>query len=256
MPFHFRSMCGSFFQSCSDLFGVAISGTSQNRWSAGHEWPGEMSSSRRSRGHEGPRQVRSRPVAHIHDSFAGSHIGLRPRPGPAPPGHQAASDRPAGGDRGGLHGRRPPRRGPGPPRVRARRSGGVDGRRAGRLVRRHRPVPPPARPPDPAHRDHPGAQGPVRRDARRVRPGELPDARRDRRAGARRPASAPGWPTGWPTPDNADRAGRPRRSTPPCGWPTSSRTRTSQRLVDGGVLQPGRRPVDRSRRWPAGRSTS
>ena len=53
-----------------------------------------------------------------------------------------------------------------------RRSG--DGRRARRLVRGHRAVPPSARPADPAHGDHPAQQGPDRRGARQLPPGEFP----------------------------------------------------------------------------------
>ena len=55
-----------------------------------------------------------------------------------------------------------------------RRSG--DGRRPRRLVRGHRPVPPPARPADPAHRDHPAQQGPHRRGAGDLPQGEFPDS--------------------------------------------------------------------------------
>ena len=47
--------------------------------------------------------------------------------------------------------------------LRAGRRRGVDGRRAGRLVRGHRAVPAPAAAADPAHRDHPGEEGPDRR---------------------------------------------------------------------------------------------
>ena len=65
-----------------------------------------------------------------------------------------------------------------------RRSG--NGRRARRLVRRHGAVPASARPADPAHRDHPEAQGSDRPQPRRVRRDELPDERGHRRTPARR----------------------------------------------------------------------
>src|SRR5438270_308681 len=64
---------------------------------------------------------------------------------------------------------------------------GLDGRWAGRLVRGDRRLPPPLGHPDPPHRCHPAAQGPVRRHARRVRAAELPELRGDRRASARGP---------------------------------------------------------------------
>ena len=63
---------------------------------------------------------------------------------------------------------------------------GGDGRRPRRLVRGHRPVPPPARPAHPAHRDHPAQQGPDRRRARRLPSRELPDPDGRRAADAQR----------------------------------------------------------------------
>ena len=175
-------------------------------------------------------------------------LGVRPRPGPAPRGHEAAGDRPARGDGGGLRGRRPPRGGPGPPRVRPGRGGGVAGRRAGRLVRRHRPVPPPARAADPPHRRHPRAEGPVRPDAGPLRAGEPAHPGADHRPGAQRPDRRPGWPTGWPT-----------RSTPPC-WPATSPTPptawpgSSRRTTSSGSSRKGcRRAVDRVDPAAAGR---
>ena len=74
------------------------------------------------------------------------------------------------------------------------------GRRAGGLVRGHRPVPPPARPADPAHRHRGGAQGPVSPRPSGVCPGELPHARRGERAAARPRTPSSGWRPGWPTP--------------------------------------------------------
>src|SRR3954453_19553224 len=47
-----------------------------------------------------------------------------------------------------------------------------------------RPLPPPARPADPAHRDHPAQQGSYRRGAGELPQGELPDPRGRRAAHA------------------------------------------------------------------------
>ena len=100
-------------------------------------------------------------------------------------------------------------------RLRAGRRRGGDGRRARRLVRRHRAVPPPARPADPAHGDHPQAQGPDRAQPRRVRAGQLPHPRGARRAARRRPrrpaARALARRAG------ATPSGRRARSPTPCG---------------------------------------
>jgi hypothetical protein len=63
---------------------------------------------------------------------------------------------------------------------------GGDGRRPRRLVRGDRAVPPPARPADPPHRDHPAQQGPDRRDARRLPAREFPDPVGGRAAHAQR----------------------------------------------------------------------
>ena len=83
----------------------------------------------------------------------------RPRPEHAPRRHRAA-----GGDGRAVRARRSAMLDTHPAWgyvLRLLRSG--DGRRAGRLVRGDRAVPPSARPADPAHRDHPGEQGPHRR---------------------------------------------------------------------------------------------
>ena len=139
------------------------------------------------------------------------------------------------------------------PRLRAGHRRGVDGRRAGRLVRGGRALPPPARPADPPHGDHPRAQGAVRRDARRVHPVELPHPRRGGRAGAGAPTSAGGWPAGWPT--RPTPSGWPATwPTARCRWPTCCGTRTC-RPRSTAPCAAGSRPR-RSRRWPGGPSAA
>ena len=132
--------------------------------------------------------------------------GTRPRAAP----HQAGGDRAAG-----LHGGAV-RRGAA---LRADALGlglcrglcrGGDGRRAGRLVCRRRPVPPAARPADPAHRHH-SAQPPAhRRQARRAssRPTSWRPSRS--RRGWARSISPPSSPTGCPI------ASAARRWRPSC----------------------------------------
>ena len=134
---------------------------------------------------------------------------------------------------------------------------GGDGRRAGRLVRGHRSVPPPARPADPAHRDHPAQQGPHRRGAGQFPQGEFPD-----RAG-RRAAHAQHRPRrrGRPLPPGA--AGR-GDAHPPGRQPADRRLvrkprrRAARRARQGRDLQPPAQDGGRRRcsamRWPA-RST-
>ena len=136
---------------------------------------------------------------------------------PATARREAARDRPPAGHGGGVHRRRAPHRRRRLDRVPPRRDGGVDGRRAGRLVRGHRAVPASARHPDPAHRRHPGAQGPVRRrrsasSCRRTSSRADVD-RRARPVAARR--------------SNASRSGSPIPTTP-SRWP-----RTCAEIVVG-----------------------
>ena len=76
------SSLGIIFQSSS--------GYSAIRWAARHKNAGQPGATTAGGnvlfakivGSERPRQVRSRPVAHIHDSFAGGHIGAPTPPGP------------------------------------------------------------------------------------------------------------------------------------------------------------------------------
>ena len=139
------------------------------------------------------------PALHGRARVGGS-AGARPGRG-APPGHG-----PAGCGHGGVRrGHQARRLGPGAAATRRRGRGG-HGRRAGRLVRGHRPVPPPAGAADPPHRHRGRAQGPVRRHPGRVHPGELPDPRRDRGNGWRRPRVVPRV---------ADWLPQPTRSKPP-----------------------------------------
>ena len=102
---------------------------------------------------------------------------LRPcrfQPGPERAADAARRDRPARRDGGDLRRRAQLEPISIPPGASSRLRRGGDGRRPGRLVRGHRLVPPPARPADPAHRDHPAQQGPHRRHARHVPQGQFP----------------------------------------------------------------------------------
>ena len=108
------------------------------------------------------------------------------RSGPRPAADEADRHRAAAARRCRVR-RRPGVRGRrGVGRVRRVGGGGGDGRRPRRLVRRHRAVPLSARPPDPAHGDHPAAQGRHRPQPRRLRAEQLPHPRGDRRTARRR----------------------------------------------------------------------
>ena len=75
---------------------------------------------------------------------------------------------------------------------------GRHGRRVGRLVRGHRPVPPPRRRAHPPYRCLPGARTSSARPwATSSRPASSPPTSSP--SGCAPPGSCPGWPPGWPT---------------------------------------------------------
>ena len=108
-------------------------------------------------------------------------------------------------------------------RPRLRRGG--HGRRHRRLVRGHRPVPPPARPADPAHRDHPAQQGPDRRHARRLPQRQFPHPLGGRAADARARRRRRGRPL--PGPAAGGRGAPARRAARGCSPTSSSRSTRS-----------------------------
>ncbi len=110
----------------------------------------------------------TRPASHDRPSAVQSGPARRGR-------HEARRDRPAGDHGRDLRGGAGVRASISVAVVREGVRGSRDGRRPCRLVRGHRLVPPPARPADPAHRDHPAQQGPHRRGAGELHQGEFPD---------------------------------------------------------------------------------
>src|SRR5438094_178586 len=168
-------------------------------------------------------------------------VPARGRRAPSPPGrYEAAGDRIAGGGTAGVRGRKHLRAAVRMARLRAGHRGGVAGGRPGRLVCRDRPVPAPARPANPPHRDRGDAQGTDRADPRQLRAESLPIARCDRGESAARASC------------RARRAmARRSRARPPDLAPIREWTREDTRLAStqraAGSDHAGRaqsRPVD------------
>ena len=137
--------------------------------------------------------------------------------------------------------------------VQADRRGG-DGRRAGRLVRGGGDLPAPAGPADPAHGDHPRAQGAVRRDARRA------SSSRASSRPTRSPSGCAAADVGGRVAALAGRAGqrRPRgrahrRRRRAGRRPAARRGRAARPSTASSASASSRRPW---RRWPVGPSRS
>ena len=129
-----------------------------------------------------------------------------------------------------------------------RRSG--DGRRSCRLVRGHRPVPPPAGPAHPAYRDHPAQQGPHRRGAGQLPQGKFPHpfGRRAADAAARRRRRRR------PLPADAAGEGTRIRAGASGSSPTSSRASTTSASAGSSRARSPRACAWTSRRCSATRS--